>query len=107
MSYTKGEWILEINKEENTVEIYCDEDCDLHPIATLRAGFGCRYMDEVTDNARLMAASPELLAGAQLALWIAESHIESEYSGTGRYAEMMAELEPARAAIAKATGAQP
>lgn len=99
MSYTKGEWILEINEEENTVEIYCDEDCDLHPIATLRAGFGCRYMDEVTDNAHLMAASPDLLEVCQRLLE-AVPYVSEYDVPIGLWDDL-------RGAIAKATGEQP
>jgi hypothetical protein len=55
-------------------------------------------------NARLIAAAPELLEAAKLALDIAEEWISSELSGTGFYEEDMAELQPVRDAIAKAEG---
>lgn len=56
-------------------------------------------------NARLIAAAPDLLEAARLGLQEAESLIRSDYEGTGHFAPMMADLEPIRAAIQRATGA--
>lgn len=55
-------------------------------------------------DALLYAAAPELLDAAKLALEVAESHIRSEYEGTSMLNALWAELDPVRAAIAKAEG---
>ena len=54
------------------------------------------------ECARLRASNAGLLAGAKLALDLAEGLINSDYDGTSAHEPMMAELEPIRAAIAKA-----
>lgn len=55
-------------------------------------------------NARLIAAAPELLEAAKKALAEAESWIHDQLDGTSSLEGALAELEPVRAAIAKATG---
>lgn len=47
-----------------------------------------------------------LLAAAKLGLSLAESAIKSEYEGTARFKQAMAELEPVRQAIAAAETTQ-
>lgn len=61
-------------------------------------------LDEVMANARLVVAAKDTLAGAKLALDLAEGLIKSDYENTSAYHPMMGELEPVRAAIAKAEG---
>lgn len=61
-------------------------------------------IDCAEANTDLATIAPELLATAQLLLSELESHIRSEYEGTGMFAGMMADLEPHRLVIAKATG---
>lgn len=58
-------------------------------------------------NGRLIAAAPELLDAARLALQIAESTIRSEFDGTSMVDGLLAQLGPVRAAIAKALGQSP
>lgn len=53
-------------------------------------------------NARLISAAPDLLEAAKLCLSIAESWIDQEYGGE-RFRLAHEVLDPARAAIAKAT----
>jgi hypothetical protein len=57
-------------------------------------------------NARLIAAAPDLLEAAKLALQSAESWIHDQLDGTSSLESALAKLEPVRAAIAKATGGQ-
>lgn len=54
-------------------------------------------------NARLISAAPDLLEAAKLCLSIAESWIDQEYGGE-RFHNAHKVLDPARAAIEKATG---
>ena len=60
--------------------------------------------EQYRANARLIAAAPELLEAAQLALMIAESWIHDQLDGTGALDGALMNLIPIRAAIAKATG---
>ncbi|WP_040616182.1 hypothetical protein, partial [Roseibium sp. TrichSKD4] len=59
------------------------------------------------ENARLIAAAPELFGAAQLALQIAEHTIRSEFEGPSNsptFNAMMAELDPVRSVLSKARG---
>jgi len=60
--------------------------------------------DQGAADARLIAAAPELLAAAKLALSEAESWIHDQLDGTSALEPALARLAPARAAIAKAIG---
>ena len=55
-------------------------------------------------NARLIAAAPDLLEAAQLALQIAESWIHDQLDGTSSMDGALLHLAPVRAAIARARG---
>lgn len=55
-------------------------------------------------NRRLIAAAPELLAAARLALSEAESWIHDQLDGTSSLEGALQKLAPVRAAIARATG---
>ena len=57
-----------------------------------------------TGNARLIAAAPDLLEAAQLALQIAESWIHDQLDGTSSIDGALLHLDPVRAAIARARG---
>lgn len=59
---------------------------------------------EVEANARLIAAAPDLLDAAELALQVAEGWIHDQLDGTGIAEEALGELDSVRAAIAKARG---
>jgi hypothetical protein len=56
------------------------------------------------DDARLIAAAPELLAACKLAAEIADSWIHDQLDGTGTVHKALAELNPVWEAIAKAEG---
>jgi hypothetical protein len=60
----------------------------------------------VAKYEQLLKQRDELLEAAKLGLRIAEHWIQEEYSGTGMLDDVLAELEPIRAVIAKATGGQ-
>ena len=59
---------------------------------------------EQDANAHLIAAAPELYAAAELALIVAESWIHDQLDGTNSLGEALVELNPVRAALAKARG---
>ncbi len=61
-------------------------------------------VEEVMANVRLIAAAPELLDAAELALKTAESWIHDQLDGTSGLEPALAELDLVRAAIAKAKG---
>lgn len=64
---------------------------------------GDRVADTFTlAHAEEIAAAPDLLAAAKLALRIAENVITDEFTGTGEVQERLAGLDPVRAAIKKA-----
>ena len=56
-------------------------------------------------NVQLHQSNADLLAAAQLALSVAESWIHDQLDGTGSIEGELAELDPVRAVIARATGA--
>ncbi|MHC3750731.1 hypothetical protein ACYKDZ_17825 [Stutzerimonas stutzeri] len=60
--------------------------------------------DELEANARLIAAAPDLLEAAELALEVAEGWIHDQLDGTGIAGEALGKLDSVRAAIAKARG---
>jgi hypothetical protein len=60
--------------------------------------------DEQEANANLIAAAPDLLESAQLALKIAESWIHDQLDGTSAIDGALRHLDPVRAAIARARG---
>ena len=62
----------------------------------------CEIVNEA--NARLIAAAPDLLEAAQLALQIAESWIHDQLDGTSSIDGALLHLDPVRAAIARARG---
>ena len=55
------------------------------------------------SKGQLIAASPDLLAALKTTLGIAESWIHDQLDGTPSLDDALAELKPARDAIAKAT----
>ena len=59
--------------------------------------------DAVEANARLIAAAPDLLEAIQKLLWQHEQELKNEYCGS-LLTQMLAQVDHARAAIAKATG---
>lgn len=61
---------------------------------------------EVVANARLIAAAPDLLEAAKLALRVAESWVYDQLSGTDELGVALAKLGPIRSAIAKAEGGE-
>lgn len=77
---------------------------DIHPSggAWLVRPAVCYEIDNKA-NARLIAAAPDLLEAAQLALMIAESWIHDQLDGTRLLDSALLNLAPVRAAIAKAT----
>lgn len=66
--------------------------------------FGRRAIKEEPYNAHLIAAAPELLEAAQIALSIAESWIHDQLDGTSQLEIALRELSPVRDAIARALG---
>jgi hypothetical protein len=100
-THTPGSWTAELLDpyDEQEIEIVSKSDCQLHPIAKAVWGDGCRRMDEAEANARLIAAAPELLA----ALVRVVRYAESEPDGGATVEVHRANIEQARAAIAKAT----
>jgi hypothetical protein len=93
MAYTRGPWkvlggtLISDESTEHDIFIgYSPESLD---------HFLDRY-DEVRDNARLISACPEMLGVCEsLVEWASKEHT---------YDELMAIIEKARAAIAKAIG---
>lgn len=99
--HTPGPWVAILrDKTSNPPFIMCEGD------SSGWIGQTCTWMglDEAESNARLIAAAPELLAAATLALSIAESWIHDQLDGTSSLDGELANLTPVRAAIAKATG---
>lgn len=60
------------------------------------------YGPQQKANACLIDAAPDLLEAAELALEVAEGWIHDQLDGTSSLASALAELDPVRAAIAKA-----
>jgi hypothetical protein len=99
--YTPGPWVVyddSNNGKTNRIEI------------AARGKTVARIYHSVPEedlpNARLIAAAPDLLEAAKLALQSAESWIHDQLDGTSSLESALAELEPVRAAIAKATSGQ-
>ena len=95
---TPGPWRLNGQRVEYGPYVAGDGFC----VATIH-----RDPPEAYDNARLIAAAPELLAAlvAVQRYCVTPSGVPDK--GKGRTTEQQAALDQARAAIAKATGEQP
>ena len=96
MGYTKGPWVVSSTflvcaKPSAAIVANCTPLVEIPELSI--------PMDEVADNARLIAAAPELLEAARQALSDLE-WIEKQKAGTN----MQASILILRAAIAKAEG---
>lgn len=98
ITHTPGPWRAELNRQGDYRIVYNDRG---------------NWLAEVHDDdepeaakadAALIAAAPELLAAAKLALSEAESWVHDQLDGTSALDSALARLEPVRAAIFKATG---
>lgn len=118
MAHTPGPWFV-LNDTDvftdlgaaNALGIHADDsdgwhiaDCSMG--ATLVGG-ECVEMDyaERQANARLIAAAPDLLVALEQLVSDYERGIHVEFGGSPWLKEKLEELDYARAAIAKATGA--
>ena len=63
-----------------------------------------RFLEENMANARLIAAAPDLLEAAKLALYEAEGWVHDQLDGTSSLDDALARLDSVRAAIAAAEG---
>jgi hypothetical protein len=99
-THTPGPWTYEIKTaiaggtpQYAGPVIYAENDCEHHAIADASCNHTCRLPHETEANARLIAASPDMLAALKL--------IVTNYD-SGNYAAI--DMPQARAAIAKAEG---
>lgn len=89
--YSQGPWQADCPSGESVFTIHSADDL------TVAETYN-------TEDARLIATAPELLEAAQKALQVAESWIHDQLDGTSSLEEALAELDPVRKTIAKATG---
>ena len=101
-----GDWWMVLTKAEHPIDEFWGPA--QAPVVDLHHG-GYDYSElglgTISGNARLIASAPELLEAAEKALAIAESWIHDQLDGTSMLDDELAQLEPVRAAIAKARGA--
>lgn len=93
MNYTPGPWTVEVDHASNTAEFV---RAHLNGEAFDVASVLCDETGNATENARLIAAAPDLLAALES---LNAAVIRAGYGNTA-----MPELTQAWAAIAKATG---
>lgn len=109
-AHTPGPWRVGFAPDycPKPEEDRCEIACLPHPIWDALDVFGKRTAADAASheehfaNASLIAAAPDLLAAAKHALATAESWIHDQLDGTSSLDGELAELEPVRAAIAKA-----
>lgn len=94
--HTKGPW--EIHTAQNGRTIFQIGPCAPEEYA------GSAWLDVSMEDARLIAAAPELLEALERLVSDFESEIHNEYDGTSMLSARLAECDYARAAIAKARG---
>lgn len=99
--HTPGPWFVD---HKSPFLVRAGDDIDGRHIAHIGpANYTPRFdVDEL--NAKLIAAAPDLLEAAQLALQIAESWIHDQLDGTSSIDGALLHLDPVRAAIARARG---
>ena len=100
--FTEGEWFA---KRDGWSTVYVECRIGGGMLQEVAAcGPTANGPDEQEANARLIAAAPDLLEAAQLALQIAESWIHDQLDGTSSIDGALLHLDPVRAAIARARG---
>ena len=100
--FTEGEWFT---KRDGWSTVYVECRIGGGMLQEVAAcGPTASGPDEQEANARLIAAAPDLLEAAQLALQIAESWIHDQLDGTSSIDGALLHLDPVRAAIARARG---
>ena len=100
--FTEGEWFA---KRDGWSTVYVECRIGGGMLQEVAAcGPTASGPDEQEANARLIAAAPDLLEAAQLALQIAESWIHDQLDGTSSIDGALLHLDPVRAAIARARG---
>lgn len=100
MSHTKGSWFG--RPSHDPVLIQGADEVGLS--IAFACGGGDPRRHEFMANARLIAAAPDLLEAAKIALSEAESWIHDQLDGTSSLDSALKALEPVREAIARATG---
>ena len=106
MKHTPGPWRINTAIRAGEFDVKDANSSGGHaPIAKVR-GDKRRTAKQALANARLIAAAPDLLEAAKLGLREAEGWIRDQLEGTRMFDAAMKELDPIRAAIAKATGEQ-
>ena len=100
--FTEGEWFA---KRDGWSTVYVECRIGGGMLQEVAAcGPTASGPDEQEANARLIAAAPDLLEAAQLALQIAESWIHDQLDGTSSIDGALLHLDPVRAAISRARG---
>lgn len=79
--------------------LYAMEDCDHHPVADFSCNHTCRTEAEMMANARMAAASHQMLAALQRVL----SDLHNEHT-RGFTRPIETRMDEVRAAIKEATG---
>ena len=99
--HTPGPWFVD---HKSPFLVRAGDDIDGRHIAHIGPANYTPRFDVDGPNAKLIAAAPDLLEAAQLALQIAESWIHDQLDGTSSIDGALLHLDPVRAAIARARG---
>ena len=99
--HTPGPWFVD---HKSPFLVRAGDDIDGRHIAHIGPANYTPRFDVDEPNAKLIAAAPDLLEAAQLALQIAESWIHDQLDGTSAIDGALLHLDPVRAAIARARG---
>ena len=97
--HTPGPWFVD---HKSPFLVRAGDDIDGRHIAHIGPANYTPRFDVDEPNAKLIAAAPDLLEAAQLALQIAESWIHDQLDGTSSIDGALLHLDPVRAAIARA-----
>ena len=100
--HTPGPWFAVADKGQTIIRT-SRSSAAFSPLAIVKGDKRDTIKDQEA-NARLIAAAPDLLEAAQLALQIAESWIHDQLDGTSSIDGALLHLDPVRAAIARARG---
>ena len=100
--HTPGPWFAVADKGQTIIRT-SRSSAAFSPLAIVKGDKRDTLKDQEA-NARLIAAAPDLLEAAQLALQIAESWIHDQLDGTSSIDGALLHLDPVRAAIARARG---
>jgi hypothetical protein len=98
-AHTPGPWLVD------GIEVFAEADCEAHPVADCACSHTCRALDELTANARLIAAAPDMYEALVYMADLFRDHTSDPSTEDGWKNEELRDVWlKAQKAIAKAEG---